>query len=48
MNISGREVFTRRITALKTRIDISTLPAGIYFVRLINERTVETGKFIKL
>ena len=47
MNLSGQQLITRQITEPKTQLDISTLPSGVYFVRLTNDRTVETGKFIK-
>ena len=46
-NISGQELIIRQITEPKTQIDISSLPSGIYFVRLSGDRTVEVGKFIK-
>ncbi len=46
-NLNGQEIITRQITELKTQIDISNLPAGIYFVRLTSDKTVEVGKIIK-
>jgi photosystem II stability/assembly factor-like uncharacterized protein len=46
-NLNGRELITRQITQPKTQIDITSLPSGVYFVRLTGERTVEVGKFIK-
>jgi hypothetical protein len=47
MNLNGQELISRLITEPKTIIDISTLPSGIYFVRVTGEKTVEVGKFIK-
>jgi hypothetical protein len=47
MNINGQVLITRQITGPKTQIDISSLPGGVYFIRLTNERTVDVGKFIK-
>jgi Secretion system C-terminal sorting domain len=47
VNIEGQELITRQITAPKTLIDISNLPSGVYFVRLTNNKTVSTWKFIK-
>jgi len=47
LNLSGQQFITRQITEPKTQIDISTLPSGVYFVRLMGERTVQIGKFIK-
>jgi hypothetical protein len=47
MNLNGQEILTCQITESKTTIDISTLPSGVYFVRLTNDKTVEVGKFVK-
>jgi hypothetical protein len=47
VDIEGQELITRQITEPKTQIDISNLPSGVYFVRLINDKTVEVGKFVK-
>ena len=47
MNLSGRVVLSRPITGNKTQIDISTLPAGVYFVRVTGDKTVQMGKFVK-
>jgi Domain of unknown function (DUF5060)/Secretion system C-terminal sorting domain len=47
MNPNGQEILTRQISEPKTMIDISKLPAGVYFVWLTNNRTMEVGKFIK-
>ena len=47
LNIEGQQLITRQITHPKTQLDISTLPSGVYFVRLTNVKSVEVGKFIK-
>jgi len=47
LNLHGQELITRQITEPKTQIDISSLPAGVYFVRLTGERTVKVGKIVK-
>jgi len=47
MNLTGRVVLTRQITGTKTQLDISSLPGGVYFVRLTGDKTVQVGKFIK-
>jgi hypothetical protein len=47
MNLNGQVILTRQITEPKTPLDISSLPSGVYFVRLTGESTVEVGKFIK-
>jgi photosystem II stability/assembly factor-like uncharacterized protein len=47
LNINGQQLITRQITELRTQIDISSLPSGVYFVRVTNDKTVEVGKFVK-
>jgi hypothetical protein len=46
-NLKGKRLITHQITEPKTQIDISSLPNGIYFVRLTGERTAQVGKFLK-
>ena len=46
-NLSGILMLTRRITGSKTRLDISQLPGGVYFVRVTGNKTVQVGKFVK-
>jgi serine protease len=46
-NITGEKVLERQLTDIETQIDISTLPRGVYFIRLQNEKMVEAGKMIK-
>ncbi len=47
IDMEGQEFIARQITAPKTQLDISSLPSGVYFVRLTNEKTVEVGKVVK-
>jgi hypothetical protein len=47
VDIRGQQLMMRQITDLKTRVDISGLTDGVYFVRLTNNRSVEVKKFIK-
>jgi len=47
LNFNGQEVFTRQVNHPKTQLDISGLSGGVYYVRLISNRGVATGKFIK-
>jgi photosystem II stability/assembly factor-like uncharacterized protein len=47
MNLNGEEILTQSLIKPKTQIDISSLPSGVYFVRLTNDRTVEVRKFVK-
>jgi len=46
-NINSQQLLQQEITEPKTIIDISSLPSGVFFVRLTGERTVNVGKFIK-
>jgi hypothetical protein len=47
LNLSGQELITRQITEPKAQIDISTLPSGIYFVKILGDKTIQIGKIIK-
>ncbi|MBC8465651.1 T9SS type A sorting domain-containing protein [bacterium] len=47
INLQGQELIRQKITEPKAMIDISTLPNGIYFVRVTGEKAVKIGKFIK-
>jgi hypothetical protein len=47
MNVNGKVLLTRKITEPKTTIDVSTLPGGVYFVRLVGAGGVQVGKFVK-
>jgi len=47
VNLHGQELITRQITEPKTRIDISTLPSGVYLVKVTGEQAVKVGKFVK-
>lgn len=46
-NLQGRESISQKSTSPQTGIDISTLPGGVYFVRITTDRTVMVGKFVK-
>ena len=46
-NVSGKKIIDRQLTVNENRIDISTLPRGVYFVRVQNEKMVEVGKMVK-
>lgn len=45
-DIFGRYVVNKEITTPYARIDISKLPAGIYFYRLIIDEDILSGKFV--
>jgi len=45
--ITGRQLLERQINGIENQIDIRALPQGIYFIRVQNEKRVETGWMIK-
>ena len=47
MNIEGQELIACPIIEPKTQLDISTLPNGVYFVRLANDKSIKVVKIIK-
>ena len=47
MNLNGKEVMEQTTTQSKTVIDIGLLPGGVYFVKVIGERSVQIGEIIK-
>ena len=47
-NIVGQELLKQQITDIKTRIDISNLTSGIYFVRVKTENGMREKKIIKV
>lgn len=46
-NINGQEVIRKPIKENKTTIDINGLTSGVYFVKLLNDKTVVVKKIIK-
>jgi hypothetical protein len=46
-NTNGRQLITQPITETKTEIDISQLPAGIYIVKVWNDKDVMVQKVIR-
>jgi hypothetical protein len=46
-NINVQQILQRQITEQQTVVDLSGLPQGIYLVRIVNDMTVQVGKFIK-
>ena len=47
-NIQGKLTKSIATTGNKTNIDVSTLAKGMYFIKVISEKGVESRKFIKL
>jgi photosystem II stability/assembly factor-like uncharacterized protein len=48
LNLDGQHLLQQQITAPVTNIDVSNLPNGIYMVKVVGEKGVQTGKFVKL
>jgi len=46
-NLNGVTLRAQEVMQSITKIDISNLPNGIYFVRVTNDKTVEVGKLVK-
>jgi hypothetical protein len=50
ISASGRKVYTEHLASdqqINETINISELPAGLYFVRIVKTNRIITGKFIK-
>jgi len=47
LNLQGQELINSQITEQKTTVDISTLPSGVYLLKVTGERAVQVGKFVK-
>jgi hypothetical protein len=47
MDLSGKIIFTETIISTTTEINMSTLAAGVYFVKIKNETSSEVIKLIK-
>ena len=46
-DINGRELQRKPVTLTQTAIDLGTLPGGIYFLKVVQQNTVELVKVIK-
>lgn len=46
-SVDGRKFLEQSLCQLKTELDISTFPSGIYFVRIISQEGIGIGKFMK-
>jgi photosystem II stability/assembly factor-like uncharacterized protein len=47
MNLSGKEVQHQAVNGQRTMIDIRNLSTGIYMVKVVGEKGVQVGKFVK-
>jgi len=46
LNLSGQSILTRQVKEAKYVVYISTLPTGVYVVKIVGEQGVQVGKFI--
>ena len=47
-NVAGEEMLNLSTTSSKIDLNVSNLEAGIYFIKLTDDKGVETGRFIKI
>ena len=47
LNLIGEEILKQIIKEPKTILDVSTLPSGVYVVKVIGEKGVQIGKIMK-
>ncbi|MCX6267011.1 MAG: T9SS type A sorting domain-containing protein [Bacteroidetes bacterium] len=45
--MAGREMIKQQVHDTQAEIDVSSLPTGIYFIRLMNSKKTAFGKFVK-
>lgn len=48
LSINGQQMFAHQIKEQNTNLNITTLPSGVYLVKVISDDDVQVGKFIKL
>lgn len=46
-NLMGTSIYSQRDCANKVEINTADLPSGIYFIRMTNDKTSETRRFVK-
>ena len=46
-NLNGQQLITQPITEPQTTVDVSGLPRGVYFVKVVNDEKVMMGKLVK-
>jgi hypothetical protein len=45
-NLNGQQLITQKITEQKTVVDVSALPSGVYFVKVVDTEMVMVGKIV--
>jgi hypothetical protein len=46
-NMEGQELLRQKITQPNTTIDVSGWKSGVYLVKVVGEKRVQVGKFVK-
>ena len=47
LDLTGQQIIACQITYPGITLDISTLPSGVYFVKVAGEKEMQVGKFVK-
>ena len=47
ININGQEVEKLNVKGYKLQVDISDMPGGVYFVKVLSEQGISIAKFVK-
>jgi hypothetical protein len=47
LNLNGQQLLQQEITEPTTTIDVRELKSGVYFMRVMGEKNVMMGKFVK-
>jgi photosystem II stability/assembly factor-like uncharacterized protein len=46
-SINGQELVNKQITESNTKIDFSNFPSGVYFIKLVNDKSTNIEKIVK-
>ncbi len=46
-NIHGEEILTKKIDGIRTELQIDNLPAGVYILKILSDKGISIGKFVK-
>jgi hypothetical protein len=47
LDLAGQQILTSPISQADITLDISTLPDGVYIIKVVGENRVQLGKFVK-
>jgi hypothetical protein len=45
---AGQQILCQKTKGLKSEIDVTDLPPGVYFVKLVSNNKITSGKFVKM